>query len=128
MKGGELSLVITRLMPKCLWSGQKLQTRVNSISNEPFWGFSMIKPGTVIPYLKKFQKTFKLRDALLKFCWYQHFFTGNQQILLYQEIRISIVFWYIISNHFNFFWVFKVCFNKQTCSFDDVSKIGYSRP
>ena len=24
----------------------------------------------------------------LEFCWYQHFFTGNQQIFLYQEIQI----------------------------------------
>ena len=26
------------------------------------------------------------RDKPLEFCWYQHFFNGNQQILLYQEI------------------------------------------
>ena len=32
------------------------------------------------------------------------FFTGNQQILLYQEIQIKVTFWYIISNSFNFFF------------------------
>ena len=24
----------------------------------------------------------------LEFCWHQHFFTGNQKVLLYQEIEI----------------------------------------
>ena len=42
----------------------------------------------VIPYLKKIQKTYELHDTLLDFCWHQRFFTGNQQILLYQEIQI----------------------------------------
>ena len=47
-----------------------------------------IKLGAVIPYLNKIQKIYELRDTTLEFCWHQHFFTGNQQILLYQEIRI----------------------------------------
>ena len=42
----------------------------------------------VIPYLKKIQKMYESRDTPLEFCWHQHFFTGNQQILLYQEIQI----------------------------------------
>ena len=36
------------------------------------------------------------------------FFTRNQQILLHQEMQIYIVFWYIISNSFNFSWVFVI--------------------
>ena len=44
--------------------------------------------GTVIPYLKKTQNTYESRDIPLEFCWHQHIFTGNQQILLYKEIQI----------------------------------------
>ena len=49
---------------------------------------TMMKLGTVIPYLRKIQKMYKSRDTFLKFCWHQHFLTGNQQILLHQEIHI----------------------------------------
>ena len=49
---------------------------------------TMMKLGTVIPYLKKIQKIYESRDTPLEFCWHQHFFTGNQQILLHQEIQI----------------------------------------
>ena len=47
---------------------------------------TMIKLSTVIPYLTKIQSIYKLRDTPIKFCWYQYFFTKNQQLLLYQEI------------------------------------------
>ena len=49
---------------------------------------TMIKLGTFIPYPKKIQKIYESRDTPLEFCWHPHFFTGNQQILLYQEIQI----------------------------------------
>ena len=49
---------------------------------------TMMKHTTVIPYLKKIQKTYQSRDAPLTFCWDQHSFTGNQKILLYQELQI----------------------------------------
>ena len=39
---------------------------------------TMMKIGAVIPYLKKIQQIYKSPDI----------FTGNQQILLYQEIQI----------------------------------------
>ena len=84
---------------------------------------TMMKIGTVIPCLKKIRKIYELRDTHSEFCWHQHFFTGNQQILLYQEIQIQIAFWYIISNSFNFSWVFKDFFNKPGYNFDDVSKL-----
>ena len=64
---------------------------------------TVMKLGIVIPYLKKTKTMYESRDTPLEFCWHQCFFTGNQQILLYQEIQIKIVFWYIISNSFNFF-------------------------
>ena len=47
-----------------------------------------MKLGTVIPYLRKIQKIYKPRDTSLEFCWHQHFFTKNQQILLHQDIQI----------------------------------------
>ena len=49
---------------------------------------TMMKLGTVIPYLRKTQKMYKSRDTSLDFCWNQHFFTTNQQILLHQEIQV----------------------------------------
>ena len=49
---------------------------------------TMMKLGTVIPYPKKIQKIYESRDTPLEFCWHQHFFTRNQQILLHQEIQI----------------------------------------
>ena len=45
----------------------------------------MMKLGTVIPCLKKIQKIYESRDTPPDF-------TGNQQILLYQEIQTQIVF------------------------------------
>ena len=53
---------------------------------------TVMKLGTVIPYLKKIQKLFESRDRPPEFCWHKHFFSGNKQILLYQEMRISIAF------------------------------------
>ena len=49
---------------------------------------TMKKLCTDIPYLKKIQKVYKSHDTHLEFCWHQHFFTRNQQILLYQEMQI----------------------------------------
>ena len=68
---------------------------------------AMMKLGTVKSYLKKIQKIYKSRETVLEFCWHQHFFTGNWQILLYQEVQIQIAFLFIISNSFNSFLVFK---------------------
>ena len=49
---------------------------------------TMMKLGTAILYPKKIQEIFKSRDTPLEFCLYQYFFTGNQQLLLYQEMQI----------------------------------------
>ena len=74
---------------------------------------AMMKLFTVIPYQKKIQKLYESPDTPLEFCGRQHFFTGNHQILLYQEIQIETVFWFIISIYFNFSWVFIDCYNKH---------------
>ena len=89
---------------------------------------TMMKLAIVIPSLKKIYKLYEPRDTPTEFCWHQHLFTGNQQMLFYQEIQIKIEFWYIISNSFNFSWVFEDFFNKPGYDFDDVSKSGYPRP
>ena len=81
----------------------------------------------VIPHLKKIQEMYKSPDTLLAFYRQQHFSDGNQQLLLYREIQLQIEFWCIISNSFNFVWVFKGRFNKYGYNFDNVSKMGYSR-
>ena len=88
----------------------------------------MMKLGTVTPFLKKIQKKYESCDTPHEFCWHQHCFKGSRQILLYQEIQIESAFWCIISNSFNFCWVFKDSFNKHGYNFDDVSSNGYSRP
>ena len=49
---------------------------------------TMMKLGTVIPYLRKTQEIYKSHDTSLEFCRYQHFFTRNQKILLHQEIQV----------------------------------------
>ena len=53
---------------------------------------TMMKSSTVIPYLKKIQKTDKLNDTPLAFCRHQQFFTGNQILLLYQVYKYRLHF------------------------------------
>ena len=83
-----------------------------------------MKLGTVIRYLKKIQRLLNHMTHPLSSSDISTFFTGNQPILLYQEIQIYIPFRYLISNSSNFSWVFKDCFNKHGHNFDDVSKNG----
>ena len=47
--------------------------------------FAIMKLGAV---LKKIQKVYESRDTPLSSAGSRIFFTGNQQILLYQEIQI----------------------------------------
>ena len=55
---------------------------------------TMMRLRTLIPYLKKIQKTYEPRDTTLEI---SIFFTGNQRNLRHQEIQIYNSFWYIIS-------------------------------
>ena len=48
----------------------------------------MMKFDIVIPYIREIQIVYESCDKPLEFCWHQHFFACNQQILLYQEILI----------------------------------------
>ena len=52
----------------------------------------MMKLCTVISYLKKIQKIHESRDTSHESYWHQQFFTGNQQILLYQEYMYRLHF------------------------------------
>ena len=89
---------------------------------------AMTKLGKVIPDLTKIPKIYKSRDTHLELCWYHHFFSWNQQILVHQKIQIYIAFWVITFNFLNFFWVFKDFFHKLLSNFDNISKNGYSEP
>ena len=51
---------------------------------------TMVKLGTVIPYLRMIQNIYESRDTTPKFCWQQYFFTESQQILLCREIQIFL--------------------------------------
>ena len=91
-------------MPINGWGGggggggeQKSSTDSNICHTYP----TMMKLGTVIPCIKKIQNICKSSDTALEFCWHDHFFTVNQQILLYKEIQKKY-------NSFNFFESLKI--------------------
>ena len=70
----------------------KNMVSINPIQDGLFRGCSwyptMMKLGRVVPYPRKTQKIYKSCDKSLEFCWHQHFFNRNQQILLHQEIKV----------------------------------------
>ena len=47
--------------------------------------------------------------------------------MLNQELQIKFLFQYVISNSFNFYWIFKGCFDQYDWSFGDARKIDYPR-
>ena len=53
---------------------------------------TMMKQGRVMLYPRKTQKIYKSRDTSLEFCWRQHFFTRNQQMLLIKKYRYRFDF------------------------------------
>ena len=61
---------------------------------------TLMKLGTLTPCLKKIQKIHKSRDTPLEFSWHQHFFTENQQVLVYQEIQVYRNTDYILMHKF----------------------------
>ena len=60
------------------WGGPKWPPSLKSVTHIIHW-WNL----TFIPYQNKIQKIHKSCDAPLKFCWDQHFFTENQQFLVY---------------------------------------------
>ena len=50
-----------------------------------------MKLDPVIPYLKNIQKIYKSSDTPFASIWHQHFFTWNNQFLLYREMQINIL-------------------------------------
>ena len=92
---------------------------------------TMVNLGKLIPYVKKIKKyIYKSRDILLEFSWYQQFFrvSTNFAISRNTDIDFILIFWYIVSNSFNFFWVLKDFFKRHGYNFDDVSENCYSSP
>ena len=87
---------------------------------------TMMKLGTVVPYLKKTQKSCESRDTPFEFCQHQQFFIGNQQILLYQKIQISIAFLHIIYNLLTFFEFLKIFFVSMVKSLIMSAKLAAS--
>ena len=59
------------------WGEAKKAPSLKSVTNTLQWW-----------NLEKIQKIYESRDTPPEFCWHQNFFTGNQLILLYQEIQI----------------------------------------
>ena len=70
------------------WRGKQRGLQKGTPSLKSVTHPTMKKFGAVIPYLKNIQKLYESHDDLLEFCCHQHFLTGNQKILLYQEIHI----------------------------------------
>ena len=107
---------------------------INPIQDGPFRGFSPMgggskRPSSIIfishiPQWWNLARSYCTNHVTPFFYWHQHFFNGNQQLLYIKKCKYR----YIISSSFNFFESLKISFNKHGCNFDDVSKIGYSRP
>ena len=76
----------------------------NPIGDGPFFqSCSMTLGSYTLP--KEYINNVKHHLSSDDICW--HFFTKNQQLLLYQERHIQIAFEYIIPNSSNFFEAFK---------------------
>ena len=94
-------LSILHIFNKLSWNNLNQPYGFNPIQDGLFLGCSqmggifctyptMMKLGTIIPYLKKIQKIYFSLDTPFEFYWHQHFLTENQQLLIYQEIQIKI--------------------------------------
>ena len=102
--------IYRNLLSRSNFGKKMLRNFFNPIQDGPFWGCSQLGKKAplpkicqtydetvlewsnlaVIPYLRKIQTIYKSRDTPFKVCWHQQFLIGNQQVLLHQEIQISI--------------------------------------
>ena len=85
----------------------------------PHTYLTVMKLGTVIPYLKKTQKIYESRDTPLDLCWNQLFYCKIANFAISENTNIDCILVH--------FWDFKGFFNKNGYNFDNVTKIGYSR-
>ena len=98
-----------------------------------------MKLGTFIPYLKKIHKIYKSREWItyINHLYESHSLSSANISIFLLEISkfcyirkyryrsiCRYIFWYIISNSFNFFWILKDFFNKHGYNFDDVRKMA----
>ena len=59
---------------------------------------TMMKLGTVIPYLKRIQKLYESRDTPLDFCWHQHFLPEISKFcyIMKYRYRFHLDTWFLI--------------------------------
>ena len=96
----------TTLLTLCKWAFLGLLTDRGRAKRPPLPKIchtyrTMMKLGTVISCLKKIQSTHQSRDTPFEFSWNQDFLPEIYKLCYTKKYR------YIISNSFNFFWVFK---------------------
>ena len=65
------------------WGGPKKPPLPKICHTHP----TMMKLGTVIPYLKKFQKLYESRETPLEFYWHQHFLTEISKFFYIKKYR-----------------------------------------
>ena len=77
---------------------------INPIQHGPFWSCSwmggggkkpyptMMKLGTVIPYLRKTQKIYESCDTPLELCWYQHFSSEISKFCYIRKYKYRLYF------------------------------------
>ena len=86
-----------------------------------------MKLGTVITYLNIIQKIHKYLIHRLISANISIFHRESATFVISRNTELDWIY-YIVYNSFNFGEVLKDCFNKYGCNFDNISKIGYSRP
>ena len=69
---------------------------------------TMMKHATIIPYLRKIQKIYKLRDTPLEFCWHQHFSPEISKFCYIKKYRYRLHFDAYFSIIFTLFESWKI--------------------
>ena len=69
---------------------------------------TMVKLGTLIPYLKKIQKIYKSCDTPLEFCSHQYFFTRNIKFCYIKKYGYRLYFDTLFLILLNFFESLKI--------------------
>ena len=99
------------------WSRMRMEVKRLFLPKICHTYLASIKLVTVVSYLKKIRKYVYINHVTHSLLLLASVF--------FHEISATFV---ISKNTVTFFWVFKSCFNKNGCNFDNVSKIGYPKP
>ena len=87
---------------------------------------TIMKLGTITPYLKNFKKCINHATDSLSFADIRSAFFHRKSATSFISRNTDII--YILIHNLQFFSVFKDCFNRCGCNFPDVRKIGYFSP